>query len=106
MLDAYLWHMVYSQLADVVGAENTLTSEVDRLPTASTSCGSGRRGSTKGCRRPSRIFVVLPQSVDEVCRIVQIANQHRLPLIPCGGMSGSQGARCRSMVGSSSISKG
>jgi alkyldihydroxyacetonephosphate synthase len=91
MLEGYMWNMVRSQLADVVGEENTFTSEADRLAYSVDIMWIGQAWIDEGLRPPMPDFVVLPKTVDEVRRIVLIANQHRLPLVPCGGMSGSQG---------------
>src|ERR1700730_1622773 len=37
-------------------------------------------------------IVVKPRADEEVAAVVQVANQHRVPVVPWGGGSGTQGA--------------
>jgi alkyldihydroxyacetonephosphate synthase len=90
-LNAYLWDMVYSELADAVGPEHVLTAEADRLAYSVDIMWIPQMWVDQGLVPPMPDFVVLPGTVEEVARIVRIASRHRMPAIACGGQSGSQG---------------
>ena len=45
----------------------------------------------RGLIPPIPDFVVLPETVEQVSKIVKLANRYRIPIIPWGGGSGSQG---------------
>jgi len=45
----------------------------------------------KGQIPPLPDFVVIPRSVQEISKVIKLANQYRIPVIPWGGGSGSQG---------------
>ncbi len=71
-------------MAEVVGQGNLLTDPADLLVYEAD-------GLTHGRTRPA--LVVLPGSTDEVVRIVAIAREARIPLVPRGPGPLSGGAR-------------
>jgi glycolate oxidase len=72
-------------MAEVVGAENVITDPAQLLVYEAD-------GLTHGRTRPD--LVVLPASTDEVVRIVAIAREAKVPLVPRGAGTGlSGGAR-------------
>jgi len=89
--NSYLWDMVCSELAEVVGYEYVLTSEVDRLAYAVDIMWIPQMWVDQGLKPALPDLVVLPGTVNEVAAVIKIANRYRLPVVPCGGQSGSQG---------------
>jgi alkyldihydroxyacetonephosphate synthase len=83
----YLEH----ELVDIVGRENVLTDESDLVFYGVDIMWVPRMYIDRGLVPPMPDFVVLPGSVEEVSRVAKLANQYRIPLIPWGGGSGSQG---------------
>jgi len=45
----------------------------------------------RGLEPPLPDFVVLPKSTQEISRVIKLANQYHIPVVPWGGGSGSQG---------------
>jgi glycolate oxidase len=76
---------VAERMAEVVGAANVVTDPAELLV-------YGADGLTHGRTPP--VMVVLPGSTEEVVRVVGIARQARMPLVPRGSGTGlSGGAR-------------
>jgi alkyldihydroxyacetonephosphate synthase len=83
--------VLLSEVADVVGAGDVTTREVDRLAYAQDYFWLGTMWMDRG-EEPARPDVVCyPESTEEVSRLLKIATRHRLPVIPYGGGSGTQG---------------
>jgi len=80
-----------NELVDIVGRENVLKDEADRTIYGLDYFWIPRMYVDRGKIPPLPDFVVLPGSADEVSRIVKLANVYRIPVIPWGGGSGSQG---------------
>ncbi len=80
-----------NELVDIVGRANVFTEEEDRRIYAVDYFWVPRMYVDRGKVPPIPDFVVLPGSPDEVSRIVKLANIYRIPVIPWGGGSGSQG---------------
>jgi len=83
--------MIRSELAEVVGSDHVSTDETDRLVYATDWFWLPQMWLDRGevPRKPD--FIVRPNSAEEVSSILQIANAYRIPVIPWGGGSGSQG---------------
>ena len=69
-------YSVYESLKDIVGEENVSNREEElyvysREPGALTSS------------RPS--YVAMPKSVEEVQKIIKLANEEKIPIVPMGG---------------------
>ena len=80
-----------SELADRVGRDHVLADEADRIIYGVDYFWVPRMLVDRGRVPPIPDFVVLPANPDEVSTIVKLANIHRIPVIPWGGGSGSQG---------------
>ena len=80
-----------NELVDIVGRANVLTEEEDRRIYGVDYFWIPRMYIDRGKVPPIPDFVVLPGSAAEVSRIVKLANIYRIPVIPWGGGSGSQG---------------
>ncbi len=83
--------MLRFELADIVGREWVLTDESDRVIYGVDTFWLPRMWIDRGLTPPIPDLVVLPGTVEQVAAIVQLANLYRIPLIPWGGGSGSQG---------------
>ena len=83
--------MIRSELEEVVGTEHISTDETDRLVYATDWFWLPQMWLDRGevPRKPD--FIVRPASAEEISAILKIANAYRIPVIPWGGGSGSQG---------------
>ncbi len=85
------WHMIETELTDIVGQDFVLTSEIDRSIYGVDYFWLPRMYVDRGEMPPLPDVVVLPGTVEEMAAIVRLANVYHIPLIPWGGGSGSQG---------------
>lgn len=83
--------LLLSELADIAGAEDVSIREVDRLAYASDYCWLPQMWLDRGEAAPTPDVIVHPESAQEVGRILRVANRFRVPVIPYGGGSGTQG---------------
>ena len=83
--------MLETELVDLLGREAVLTDEADRLVYGVDNFWVPRMLVDRGQTPPLPDVVVLPATVEQVAAVVKLANVYRLPLIPWGGGSGSQG---------------
>ena len=82
---------VYSELADIVGKEHVLTSEVDKLAYASDVFWIPNLLLDRKRNPLKPDCIVQPGSVAEIQSVLAIANRDKIPVTPWGGGSGSQG---------------
>lgn len=80
-----------NELVDIVGREHVLAEESDRLVYAVDYMWIPRMYVDRGKIPPLPDFIVLPADTEEISKIVKLANIYRIPVIPWGGGSGSQG---------------
>ena len=85
------WRMLESELRDIVGSEAVLTDETDRTIYGVDYFWLPRMFIDRGEVPPIPDVVVLPATVEALARVVKLANIYRVPVIPWGGGSGSQG---------------
>jgi len=83
--------MIESELADIVGRDYVITNKADLMIYGVDYFWLPRMIVDRGHTPPLPDFVVLPGTVKEVSAIVKLANRHKIPVIPWGGGSGSQG---------------
>jgi len=79
------------ELADVVGPDRVLTSEVDRLAYANDVFWIPNLWIDRKKEPPKADYIVQPGSVEEIQGILALANRDKVPVVPWGGGSGSQG---------------
>jgi len=85
------FEVLLSEIADVVGADDVSVREVDRLAYAQDYFWLGQMWLDRA-REPCRPDIICwPKSTEEVGRLLKIATRHRIPVIPYGGGSGTQG---------------
>src|SRR6267378_2055461 len=80
-----------SEIADVVGADDVSVREVDKLAYAQDCFWLGQMWLDRGQDPCRPDLVCLPESTEEVSRLLRIATRFRIPVIPYGGGSGTQG---------------
>ena len=83
--------MIRSELEEVVGAGHISTDATERLVYSTDWFWLPQMWLDRGeaLRKPD--FIVRPGSAEEVSAVLQIANTYRIPVVPWGGGSGSQG---------------
>jgi alkyldihydroxyacetonephosphate synthase len=90
-LTGFALEMVRSELEDVVGPDHISLSDTDRLAYSTDWSWMPQMWLDRGEATPQPDFIVHPASPDEISTIMKIANTYRLPVIPWGGGSGTQG---------------
>lgn len=91
--------MVRSELEDVVGAEHISARESDRLVYSTDWSWMPQMWLDRGEPLTKPDYIVHPGSAEEISALMEIANTYRIPLIPWGGGSGSQGGALPSFGG-------
>ncbi len=91
MMHSLQRQMIETELADIVGRDFVLSDEADRMIYGVDYFWLPRMLVDRGQKPPLPDVVVLPETVEQVAAIVRLANVYRIPLIPWGGGSGSQG---------------
>lgn len=90
-LTSYQFEMVLSELVDIVGFEDVSTEKPDQMVYAVDHYWITEMWIDRGKQPIFPDFIVHPETPEEVSRILQLANVYRLPVIPWGGGSSSQG---------------
>lgn len=88
---AIQYEMIRSELEEVVGEPFISTRESDRLVYATDWFWVPQMWLDRGEQPALPDYIVHPASAEEVSAIIKIANAYRVPVIPYGGGSGSQG---------------
>lgn len=87
----YLRGVIARELWSAIGAENVSDDEDARQAAAADWSWQSKFLSYKSLEHPAPDFVVRPGSTAEVRRVVEIASDFGLPVIPRGGGTGTQG---------------
>lgn len=83
---------IYTELAEIVGNENITSKAVDKIAYSADFSWISHMWIDRGQRPPVADFIVFPGNSSEVAELIKVANTYKLPVIPWGGGSGSQGA--------------
>jgi alkyldihydroxyacetonephosphate synthase len=83
--------MIHSELEEIVGREFVSVKEADKLVYSVDWFWLPQMWLDRGQRLQTPDFIVHPGSVEEISQILKIANSYKIPVIPWGGGSGSQG---------------
>jgi len=83
--------MIRSELEEIVGEAYVSTREADRLVYATDWFWLPQMWLDRGETPRTPDYIVHPGSAEEISAILKIANTYRIPVIPWGGGSGSQG---------------
>lgn len=88
---AIQYEMIRSELEEVVGEKHISTKESDRLVYATDWFWVPQMWLDRGQEPAKPEYIIHPGTVEEVSEIIKIANAYKVPVIPFGGGSGSQG---------------
>ena len=80
-----------NELADIVGRDHVLTSEADKLAYSNDVFWIPNLWIDRKKNPLKPDCIVQPGSVEEIQRVLALANRERIPVTPWGGGSGSQG---------------
>ncbi len=83
--------MIRSELEEIVGEPHISTRQADRLVYATDWFWLPQMWLDRGQQPRMPDYIVHPGTVEEIAEIMKIANSYRIPVIPWGGGSGSQG---------------
>lgn len=87
----FLIEMIRSELVEVVGNDNVSTAESDKLIYSTDWSWMPQMWLDRGKPLQTPDYIVHPGSAGEISEILEIANKYRIPVIPWGGGSGTQG---------------
>ncbi|MEA3334996.1 MAG: FAD-binding oxidoreductase [Chloroflexota bacterium] len=87
----FQYEMVRSELEEIVGAPFVSVDESDRLVYSTDWSWMPQMWLDRGEPLPTPDYIVHPGSPGEISEIMDIANKYRIPVVPWGGGSGTQG---------------
>jgi len=87
----FQWEMIFTELADIVGAEHVSAGTHDKFAYGVDYFWLPEMWVDRGETPPLPDAVVHPGTVEEIAAVVRLANVYRIPVIPWGGGTGSQG---------------
>lgn len=85
------FEMIRSELADVVGDEFVSVSAVDKLVYATDWSWMPQMWLDRAQSPATPDFIVHPANAQEISAVLKIANTYKIPVVPWGGGSGTQG---------------
>jgi alkyldihydroxyacetonephosphate synthase len=83
--------MIHSELEEIVGRDYVSVKEADKLVYSVDWFWLPQMWLDRGQKLQTPDFIVHPSTVEEISEILKIANNYKIPVIPWGGGSGSQG---------------
>ena len=87
----FAFEMVRSELEEIVGPAYIRTDDPSRLVYSTDWSWMPQMWLDRGQRLPTPDVIVHPGSAEEISAIMQIANKYKIPVVPWGGGSGTQG---------------
>ena len=90
--DLFLIEMIRSELAEIVGQEYVSVAESDKLVYSTDWSWMPQMWLDRGQPLKKPDYIVHPGSSEEISEIMDVANKYRIPVVPWGGGSGTQGA--------------
>ncbi|TFG29940.1 FAD-binding oxidoreductase [Candidatus Thorarchaeota archaeon] len=91
MIDPKKLKQIANRIVEVVGSENITQYETDMVLNAHDAWPLSEAKIRAGEMLPLADLVVFPVSTQEVSKILQIANEFEIPVIPVGGGAGTCG---------------
>lgn len=88
---SFVHGVIQRELSSAIGAEYVSRDETDRQKAAADWSWPSKLMAYRGLEQPAADFVARPGSTADVARIVQIASDHRVPIVARGGGTGTQG---------------
>jgi alkyldihydroxyacetonephosphate synthase len=86
-----LFDVIHNEIIDIVGYEDVTVREAERIAYGLDAYLVPQIWMDRGLTPPKPDWIVFPESSDEVSRLLRLASRHRVPVIPYGGGTGSQG---------------
>jgi alkyldihydroxyacetonephosphate synthase len=83
--------MIRSELEEIVGEHFVSVKETDKLVYSTDWSWMPQMWLDRGQSLPTPDYIIHPGSAEEVAEILLIANKYRIPVVPWGGGSGTQG---------------
>ncbi len=90
-LARFQFEMVRSELEEIVGAGQISVDESDRLVYSTDWSWMPQMWLDRGEQLKTPDYIVHPSSAEQIAEIVLVANKYRIPVVPWGGGSGTQG---------------
>lgn len=91
MSNALLFDVIKNEIMDIVGYDDVTVQEAERIAYSLDAYYVPQIWLDRGQTPPKPDWIVFPESVDEISRLLKLASRHRIPVIPYGGGTGSQG---------------
>lgn len=88
---AFMYDMIRTELEDVVGVENVSTRKADKITYGVDYFWVSRMWADRGQTPPAADYIVLPETSEQISKVLKIANYYKIPVHIWGGGSGSQG---------------
>ena len=82
--DSYMFEMIRTELTDVVGEDYVDVKFADKFGHSIDYYWIPEMWHDRGRECPKPDFVVHPSTTEEVARIMKIANQYKIPVVPWG----------------------
>lgn len=89
--DRLRFEMIRSELEEIVGPEHITTRESDRLVYSCDWFWLPQMWMDRSQPLPKPDYVIHPGSAEEISTIMKVASLYKIPVIPWGGGSGTQG---------------
>ena len=90
--DQFLSEMIRSELVEIVGQDHVSIEESDKLVYSTDWSWMPQMWLDRGKPLTTPDYIVHPGSAEEISEIMDVANKYRIPVVPWGGGSGTQGA--------------
>ena len=85
------FEMIRSELEQIVGTAHIRVDDTSRLIYSTDWSWMPQMWLDRGQPLPAPDFIVHPASAQEISEIMRIANKYKIPVVPWGGGSGTQG---------------
>lgn len=89
--DLFLIEMICSELGEIVGPNFVSVAESDKLVYSTDWSWMPQMWLDRGKPLTTPDYIVHPGSAEEIAEIMDVANKYRIPVVPWGGGSGTQG---------------
>jgi alkyldihydroxyacetonephosphate synthase len=87
----FLSEMIRSELGEIVGSDFVSVEESDKFIYSTDWAWMPQMWLDRGMQLRPPDYIVHPGSAQEISEILEVANKYRIPVIPWGGGSGTQG---------------
>ncbi len=87
----FRFEMIRSELEEIVGQHFVSVDETDKLVYSTDWSWMPQMWLDRGESLPTPDYIVHPGSAEQISEIMDVANKYRIPVVPWGGGSGTQG---------------